>query len=72
MDAVHIEITAIITEYSLGSLQGAEADISKESWVSQWRGASWMKRRKSQGAEPAGTTGIIACPVRLEAAEDTC
>lgn len=67
-----MEITAVITEYSLGSLQGAEADISKESWVSQWHGASWMKRGTSQGAEPADTTGILVCPVRLEAAEGTC
>lgn len=71
VDAVHMEMTAVITEHSLGC-QGpprrAEAD-SKERWVSQWCGVSQVKRGTSQGGEPGRTTGIIVSPVRLEAAD---
>lgn len=67
-----MEITAVTTECSSGSQgppRGAEADSSKERWLRQWHGASWVKRGTSQGGEPGGTTGIIVCPVRLEAAD---
>jgi len=52
-----------------GPPQGAEADISKETRVSQRHGAQLGEKGNSQGSELAITKGKIAFPVRLEAAD---
>lgn len=52
-----------------GPPQGAEADISKETHVSQRHGAQLGEKENSQGSQPGITKGKITFPVRLEAAD---